>query len=88
MSIAVSLNTTGRQVQSARIAFGAMGPTPLRAKAAEAALSGVSLDAQGVAGACAACTSDLSPMDDALASAWYRNEVAPIHLRRLLIGEV
>ncbi|WP_341367652.1 FAD binding domain-containing protein [Yoonia sp. BS5-3] len=87
LSIAVHIDGMGRQVNAARIAFGAMGPTPLRAKAAEAALAGKTLDAQGVAAACAACANDLAPADDALASAWYRREVAPIHLRRLLLGE-
>lgn len=87
MSIAVLLNGVGRQVQSARIAFGTMGPTPMRAKAAEAALAGATLDHAGVAAACAACVNDLMPMDDALSSAWYRRETAPVHLRRLLIGE-
>ncbi|WP_342075031.1 FAD binding domain-containing protein [Yoonia sp. SS1-5] len=87
LSIAVLINGSGRQVLSARITFGAMGATPLRAKAAEAALAGATLDVGGVAAACAACTNDLNPADDALASAWYRREVAPIHLRRLLLGE-
>lgn len=87
LSIAATVDATGGRVGAVRIAFGAMGPTPLRAKAAEAALSGASLDANGVAAACAACTTDLAPMDDALASAWYRREVAPTHLRRLLLGE-
>ena len=28
-----------------------------------------------------------SPATDALASTWYRREVLPVHLRRLLLGE-
>lgn len=81
MSIAAWLPTTG----NARIAFGGMGPTPLRAKAAETALNGVHLDAQSIRPALDACTRGLAPFDDALASAWYRTEVAPIHLGRLLL---
>ncbi len=87
MSIAVLITGVGRSVQQARVAFGAMGPAPMRSKAAEHALAGATLDATGVAAACAACVSDLAPVNDALASAWYRREVAPIHLRRLLLGE-
>ena len=87
LSIAVFIESMGRTVNSARVAFGAMGPAPIRSKAAEAALTGATLDANGVAAACAACVNDLAPVDDALASAWYRREVAPIHLRRLLLGE-
>ena len=29
----------------------------------------------------------LDPQDDPIASAWYRGAVAPVHLRRLLLGE-
>jgi CO/xanthine dehydrogenase FAD-binding subunit len=27
-----------------------------------------------------------SPTDDAIASAWWRREILPVHLRRLLLG--
>lgn len=87
MSIAAVLNSSGGSIVDARVAFGAMGPTPLRAPAAEAALRGARLDADGVAAACAACVNDLAPVDDAIASSWYRREVAPVHLRRCLLGE-
>lgn len=87
LSITAYLQTMGSRVEAARIAFGAMGKTPLRAKAAENALRGAALDASGVAAACAVCTQDLEPLTDALASDWYRREVAPVYLRRLLLGE-
>ncbi len=86
LSIAAHLPGGGR-VSGARIAFGAMGPVPLRAKEAEAALEGASLDASGIARALDLCLNGLAPQDDAIASAWYRREVAPVHLRRLLLGE-
>ena len=87
MSIAVVLDHSGGQVSTARVAFGAMGPKPMRAPSAEAALRGARLDTDGVAAACAACTNDLAPADDAIASAWYRSQVAPVHLRRCLLGD-
>ena len=87
MGIAAWLPGGSMRVSQARIAFGAMGPTPLRAKAAEQALEGMALDARGVEPALAVATDGLAPIDDALASAWYRNEVAPVHLRRLLLNE-
>ena len=37
--------------------------------------------------ALAVATEGLEPPDDALASAWYRRQVAPVHLRRLLLDE-
>lgn len=66
-----------------RIVFGNMGPAPMRARAAERALAN-GADDGAIAAACAVCTEGLQPADDALASAWYRREVAPVHLRRLL----
>lgn len=66
-----------------RVVFGNMGPSPLRAKAAERALS-QGADEASIAAACAVCTQGLAPATDALASEWYRREVAPVHLRRLL----
>jgi len=81
MTIAAWLPSTG----APRIVFGAMGPTPLRAKAAESALAGARRDAQGIQPALDVCLQGLSPTDDPLASAWYRAEVAPIHLARLLL---
>lgn len=86
MCIAAHLPGGGR-ITNARIAFGAMGTTPLRAKAAESALEGTSRDADGIQRALDACLHGLDPQDDAIASAWYRREVAPVYLRRLLLGE-
>lgn len=87
MSIAAWLPRMGNRLQNTRIAFGAMGPTPLRAEGAERALEGATLDATGIAPALAAVMQGLAPTDDPLASAWYRAEVAPVHLRRLLLNE-
>ncbi|MCV3273417.1 FAD binding domain-containing protein [Roseobacter sinensis] len=85
MSIAANLTLSGSRVERARIAFGAMGPTPLRAKAAETALEGKTLDEAGIARALTVATDGLAPPDDALASSWYRDRVAPVHLSRLLL---
>ncbi|MEM1198609.1 MAG: xanthine dehydrogenase family protein subunit M, partial [Pseudomonadota bacterium] len=70
-----------------RVAYGAMAPTAVRAKAVEQALEGATLDERGVAPALERATEDLDPPTDALASAWYRKETASVHLRRLLLGE-
>jgi xanthine dehydrogenase small subunit len=88
VTIAAHLPTSGGRVSGARIAFGSMGATPLRAKSAERALEGRPLDASAIAAAASVALDGLSPVDDALASAWYRREVAGVHLRRLLSGEV
>jgi xanthine dehydrogenase small subunit len=87
LCIAAHLPLAGGRVAGARIAYGAMAPTPIRARAVERALEGRSLDAAGIAPALAVAAEGTSPATDALASAWYRREVLPIHLRRLLLGE-
>ena len=87
VTLAAHLPTSGGRVVGARVALGAMGPTPLRAKAAERALEGRALDATTIAAAAAAVAEGTAPADDSLASAWYRREVAGVHLRRLLSGD-
>ncbi|MEM7508296.1 MAG: FAD binding domain-containing protein [Pseudomonadota bacterium] len=87
MSIAAWLNRSAGRLANVRIAFGAMGSTPLRAHTAEQALEGRALDAAGIAPALDVALEGLAPPDDALASAWYRAEVAPVHLRRTLLWE-
>lgn len=86
MSIAAVLPQWGGR--ELRIAFNNMGPAPLRARATERALEGARLDEQGVARAAAVATEGLAPATDALASEWYRREVAGVHLKRLLLGLV
>ncbi|GAB5377893.1 MAG: hypothetical protein AcusKO_43550 [Acuticoccus sp.] len=56
----------------------------MRATGAERALEGQPLDEAAIARAAAAASEGLSPADDALASAWYRREVAAVHLARVL----
>jgi CO/xanthine dehydrogenase FAD-binding subunit len=87
LSISAQLPSSSGRVTGARIAYGAMGPAPLRAKAAERALEGRTLDAAGIAPALAAAHDGTSPTDNAIASAWWRREILPVHLRRLLLGE-
>jgi len=69
-------------VTSARIAYGGMAATPMRASRAEAALVGQPWSAATVSTAAAALANDFTPMDDHRGSAWYRATVA----RNLLIG--
>jgi xanthine dehydrogenase small subunit len=86
LSIAASVPAVGGRISGARIAYGAMSPTAIRAKAAERALEGRTLDEAGVAAAVVAAAEGTSPATDAIASAWYRREVVGVHLRRLLLG--
>jgi CO/xanthine dehydrogenase FAD-binding subunit len=66
------------------VAYGAMGPAPLRATAVERVLEGQALDAATIARAAAVAAEGLDPPTDPIATGWYRREVAGVHLRRLL----
>lgn len=84
MSIAAYLPRQGGRIRGARVAFGAMGPVPLQATAVERVLDGQSLDVATIARAAQVAVEGLDPPTDALASTWYRREVAGVHLKRLL----
>jgi CO/xanthine dehydrogenase FAD-binding subunit len=85
LSIAALIEADAGKVKNARIALGCMADRPIRAKAAEKALVGVTLTEEGVASAVAAVGEGTKPITDAIASAWYRAEVLPVHFRRLLL---
>ncbi len=74
-------------VSSARIALGGAGPRPVRARAVEQALVGVSLTPDAVMAAAAKVSEDADPFSDVYASAWYRARVLPVHIRRAIMGE-
>lgn len=86
LSIAAQLPSASGRISGARIAYGAMAPTPVRAKSAERALEGRSLDVDGIGPALAQALAGTAPADDPIASAWWRREILPVHLRRLLLG--
>lgn len=86
IAIAAHLPQSGGRVQGARIAYCSMAPGPVQVPAVERALEGRSLDEAGIAAALAAAVEGLDPPTDAIASAWYRREVAPAVLKRLLLG--
>jgi CO/xanthine dehydrogenase FAD-binding subunit len=87
ITLAAHLPVSGGRIVGARIALGSMAPIHIRAKAAERALEGRSLDAAAIGAAAAAAAEGASPADNALASAWYRREIVGVHLRRLLSGQ-
>jgi len=87
ITLAAHLPVSGGRIAGARIALGSMAPTQIRARAAERALEGRSLDAATIAAAASAAAEGTSPSDNALGSAWYRREIVGVHLRRLLSGQ-
>lgn len=87
ITLAAHLPGGSGRISGARIALGSMASVPIRAKAAERALDGRPLDAAAISAAAAAVLEGTQPADNALASAWYRREIAGVHLRRLLSGQ-
>jgi CO/xanthine dehydrogenase FAD-binding subunit len=73
-----------RAVSEARIALGAAGPQPTRARNAEAALVGQALDATTIAAAAEAAMAASDPPTDALASSWYRKKMVGVFVKRVL----
>ena len=64
----------------ARVALMSMGPTPMRASAVESALAG----GANAATAAGSALDGTAPVDDAFASAEYRNHLAEVLVRRAL----
>jgi xanthine dehydrogenase small subunit len=87
LSIAVHMPASGGRISNVRVAYGAMAPTPIRARGVERALEGKVLDAVSIGAAKAASAEGIAPATDAIASEWYRREVLPVHLGRLLMNE-
>jgi CO/xanthine dehydrogenase FAD-binding subunit len=83
-SLAAVLSKVNGRVSAARVALGAMAATPIRAHGAEEALMGTAPTTADIQRAAALAVADASPSSDAIASAWYRSAVLPIHLLRLV----
>ncbi len=75
VSIGFSATLDSGRLSDVRVAFGAVGPTPMRGRATEAVLEGAPLDAGLIAKAAATAQDEVKPIDDLRASAWYRREL-------------
>jgi carbon-monoxide dehydrogenase medium subunit len=70
------------RIAEARIGLTNMGPTPLRATAAEQALAGVEASAEAIGAAAARAADGTSPSSDLNAQADYREHLATVLTRR------
>lgn len=84
VTVAGHLVMDGQRVRDARIALNAVGPHPMRARQAEAALTGAVLDEASIAAAAAAAAGKCEPFTDAIASDWYRRKMVGVYVRRAL----
>ncbi len=83
--LAVHLPMHNGVVNNARLAFGGMAATPVRAKDAEDRLNGTKFSQASVLQAQQAIAMELKPLSDARASAAYRLQVAQNLLQRVLL---
>ena len=88
LTIAARLEESAGRLSGARVAYANMAPSPMRAAAVERALDGRRMERPTVDAAAAVAADGCSPPTDAIASAWYRREVLPVHLARLLLDAV
>jgi len=76
----------GQRVSEVRIALSAAAPTPIRARRAEAALSGEALTEAAIRAAADAAAEEADPLSDLMGSADYRREMIRVWVRRLLLS--
>ncbi len=72
--------------QGARIVLGAVAPTPIRAREAEALLEGAPLTEEHIAEAGRLAAQAARPIDDVRGSAWYRRKMVDVLTRRAIAG--
>jgi len=84
VNVAAGLAMDGQQVSQARIALGAVAPTPIRAYKAEQLLQGRKLAPELFAEAAAVAATEISPISDLRASADYRRKISVVLVRRAL----
>ena len=78
ITCAVSVDREGDVCSGCRIAFGAVAPVPMRAKGAEAILTGQKIEESLIERAGQAAAEEISPIDDVRSTAEYRRTVASI----------
>jgi carbon-monoxide dehydrogenase medium subunit len=82
--VAASLQLDGGKITSARIALASVGPIPLRALAAEAALAGQTPEEALLARASALAREAATPIDDHRSTAEHRRQLVEVLTRRAL----
>jgi CO/xanthine dehydrogenase FAD-binding subunit len=84
VTVAVRLMWDEDRVADARIALGAVGPHPVRARQAERLLVGTNLGPDAIAAAGAAAAEGSEPFTDGIATDWYRRRMVGLFVGRAL----
>ncbi len=83
-SVGIAGIRRGDALEDVRVAFGAVAPTPIRGRAAEAALEGTPLDAASISRIARVAEEEVAPISDVRASEWYRRRIIRVLTGRLL----
>ncbi|MPQ98938.1 xanthine dehydrogenase family protein subunit M [Modestobacter sp. I12A-02628] len=86
VAVAAAVRHEAGRIVEARIALTNMGPTPIRAKATEAALIGVDVSLETVTAAAAQAAVGTSPSSDLNAQADYREHLAQVLTKRAVLA--
>jgi CO/xanthine dehydrogenase FAD-binding subunit len=86
VNVGVMVARDGAACGEARIVLGAVGPTPIRARKAEARLVGATLGATLLREVGELAAREAQPIDDVRASAAYRRSMAAVLVRRALVA--
>jgi aerobic carbon-monoxide dehydrogenase medium subunit len=84
--VAATVRTEGGTIAEARLALTNMGPTPVRARAAEEALAGVAVEPDAVAGALSSIADGTAPPTDINGDPEYRTHLVSILGRRAVLA--
>jgi len=88
VNTAVAISMSSRVCKEARIALGAVAPTPIRARRAERWLEGKRLDGNAVNQASDMVVSETKPITDIRSSSEYRSECIRVLVRRAIVGAI
>ncbi|MDO9513049.1 MAG: xanthine dehydrogenase family protein subunit M [Elusimicrobiota bacterium] len=88
VSTAVSLVISGGLIREAGIAFGAVGPTVIRAAETEKFLKGKKLNEAVISLAAKTAAGEICPIDDFRSTAKYRRETAAVIIERALLKAI
>jgi carbon-monoxide dehydrogenase medium subunit len=84
--VAATVRTEGDTIAEARLALTNMGPTPVRARAAEQALTGVAVEPDAVTGALTGIADSTAPPTDINGDPEYRRHLVSILGRRAVLA--
>jgi carbon-monoxide dehydrogenase medium subunit len=85
VSIAVMLEMEGKLCRKARVALGAVAPTPIRARGVENMLEGEEITSELIRDCTAVLLKEISPISDIRASADYRKLATTVLLKRAIL---